>query len=183
MTMNDEEKSNSDSPLLPDPLRVSSGEAVINCHPEGSKRQAVPVYLRSLEVVHDCLRPGWDGKNAERLSNLAIDTAQEFLNKVAHLKTPLVSPGLDGSLALFWEDYLPQAYCFLYVDFKPRDVILYAYQIKSQERSGATSYGYDAATNLYESVKEVLNLMGESRNFFYPDQIWFDSTSFSDNIS
>jgi hypothetical protein len=72
---------------------------VLAPHIEGSVPDAVFASLA------ECHIDGWDGEDARPVLQATIDVAKQVGNAIGQVfGTPWVSPGVDGSIGLIWDD-------------------------------------------------------------------------------
>ena len=79
-------------------------------------------YLKTRKQELLSLKPNWDDKEAEPVSESAFKNLEEFLKNMPKLGQPVISPCPDGSIDAYWPPRkLPYQIAYMLINFTPED--------------------------------------------------------------
>ena len=114
-----------------------------------------PVVKAKIEqLAAECSTPNWDGYGAKRISGLAKENAQYFVDLLpADLPEPDAVPDPDGEIALCWDFGTDRVFS---VSVAESGTVSYAGLLgKGVKRFGQEPFRGDVAKILVESIREI----------------------------
>lgn len=114
------------------------------------------------EIAKIWLAGKWDEfEEAEPVSENAILNVYDILkNHFYFLQKPAISPGLDGSLSIFWEEQSNKYRYVLYIDFEKDGDVRYFYDTNGEYKEEDNGLNYKKDINfLMRDLEKITKLL------------------------